>query len=437
MKLIFHDRIGRGAAGEVWSAEDQLDRRVAVKFFNSTTPSRMEQDAIVHAKALARVRHPAVVVVHSVEDQPHPESKELRRAIIMEYVDGPPLSQLSATLSLQIVLLLMRQVAEALEAIHRTGIVHGDLHDGNVLIAGERATVVDILYTHSLAEVGSKTAARTRDEDLRDLAKVLRLFATRVDGVEQRLLEEAYFRACSGRTALDVFTAFQSVLQATAITPVPEQHRAEPEPSSAAKQRSDSPRLSPLSNATLEAPIDKPGSAATTGVPGQKILTQRQLDAAERLWNGVIALRDAVPSVLTLADVLLEHEYQGGLSNDNAKALIRNVSEDNVQKMFLESTDIERMRPFLSEPLWQAFFAYRAFVGRLSLLLIGRVGRGGPWYQDEPTLALLRKAITPEKVSDLLKLPLGRLTAARESFESAVLQQLQPILAPSGQHERP
>ncbi len=92
MELSWDRQLGRGAAGIVWLATDRIGRSVAVKFFSDTTPSQIEQSALAHARALARVSHPAVVNVLSVEEQINPDTNTTSLAVIMEYVHGPSLS---------------------------------------------------------------------------------------------------------------------------------------------------------------------------------------------------------------------------------------------------------------------------------------------------------------------------------------------------------
>ncbi|MEV0693582.1 hypothetical protein [Streptomyces sp. NPDC050388] len=61
------ERVGSGAMGEVWRAEDRvLERQVAVKIL---LPSRLGDDAFVtrfrrEARVLALIAHPGVVGVH-------------------------------------------------------------------------------------------------------------------------------------------------------------------------------------------------------------------------------------------------------------------------------------------------------------------------------------------------------------------------------------
>ena len=155
MDLFGDSQIGRGAFGNVWGATDRLGRRLAVKFFSDTTPSQAEQNALDHARALTRVDHRAVVKVFAVETQIHPDSGKEPLAIVMEYVDGTTLSRLDNSLELPSAIRTATDIT--VQAIHDAGLVHGDLHDANVLVTEFGAKVIDILYTGTLASVGTRS----------------------------------------------------------------------------------------------------------------------------------------------------------------------------------------------------------------------------------------------------------------------------------------
>lgn len=170
MQLEFVEREGIGSWGEVWRATDLLGRTLAVKFFHHPTDSGEQE--LDHGRALARVDHARVQRVVAVEMQKHPELERTQLAIIAVFVQGQPLSKV-ARIRARDVPEMGRDIVEALAAIHDVGLVHGDLHDGNVIVGDGRATLIDVFYTHSLAAVGRASADATKDEDLRAVVEVL------------------------------------------------------------------------------------------------------------------------------------------------------------------------------------------------------------------------------------------------------------------------
>ncbi len=134
--------LGQGGNGYVVCARDiALDRLVAVKLVLGGTlaaggVSRLRREG----QALASLDHPHVVRVHAAV----PLGDDL--ALVMEFVDGPSLSEAlkRETLDSAQTLVVLEDVARALEHCARRGVVHRDLKPGNVLVTPEgRGKVAD------------------------------------------------------------------------------------------------------------------------------------------------------------------------------------------------------------------------------------------------------------------------------------------------------
>ena len=119
--------------GQVFRARDTgLDRDVAIKILpdafahDADRLSRFRREA----KILAALNHPNIAAVYGLE-----ESGGLT-ALVMELVDGEDLSQRLArgAISLEDVLPIARQIADALDAAHEQGIVHRDLKPANITL---------------------------------------------------------------------------------------------------------------------------------------------------------------------------------------------------------------------------------------------------------------------------------------------------------------
>jgi TolB-like protein/Tfp pilus assembly protein PilF/tRNA A-37 threonylcarbamoyl transferase component Bud32 len=113
--------LGAGGMGEVWKARDtRLDRIVAVKHLKGRHSARFEQEA----RAIAALNHPHICQIHDIGPD----------YLVLEYIEGKPLKGPAPA---DEALRLAAQIAEALDAAHRKGVVHRDLKPANILVTPE------------------------------------------------------------------------------------------------------------------------------------------------------------------------------------------------------------------------------------------------------------------------------------------------------------
>ncbi|HSB10718.1 MAG TPA: protein kinase [Blastocatellia bacterium] len=137
------ERLGSGGAGEVWKADDlKLNRLVAIKLLNPVPggDDRAKERIQTEARMAAALSHPNIATVYELGET------ENGFYIAMEWVDGEDLTSRIARGPVDISesLDLAMQVADALGAAHRHGLVHCDVKSSNIMITPDgRAKVLD------------------------------------------------------------------------------------------------------------------------------------------------------------------------------------------------------------------------------------------------------------------------------------------------------
>lgn len=130
------ETLGHGGMGEVYLAQDsRLARRVALKLLPASITDdrervrRFEQEA----RAASAISHPNVAHIYEIAES------EGRHFITMEYVKGRTLRQLlrRRSLSPDKALDIAIQVATALSAAHRAGVIHRDIKPENIIMADD------------------------------------------------------------------------------------------------------------------------------------------------------------------------------------------------------------------------------------------------------------------------------------------------------------
>ncbi|WP_405959068.1 serine/threonine-protein kinase [Streptomyces sp. NBC_00868] len=142
-------RLGQGGMGVVYLGRSQSGRAVAVKVVRpelSTEPGfkRRFADEVAAARRVGGF-HTAPVVDADPDGEP--------AWLVTAFVPGPTLQAVLArvgSLPLDTLTVLAAGLAEALEAIHRAGVIHRDLKPANIIIAEDGPRVIDFGIARAL-----------------------------------------------------------------------------------------------------------------------------------------------------------------------------------------------------------------------------------------------------------------------------------------------
>ncbi len=145
--------IGSGGFGKVYRASMQSDGRiVAVKFlrkaFWRNTSAR--QTFMREINAASQISHPGIIRYLGYGESPHGGPY-----VISEWIDGQSIQNAADVTQPQFIGWLV-QICEAIQAVHRAGLVHGDLTPSNILVdAQDQITITDFGFSQATAESAS------------------------------------------------------------------------------------------------------------------------------------------------------------------------------------------------------------------------------------------------------------------------------------------
>ncbi|HMS08757.1 MAG TPA: protein kinase, partial [Pyrinomonadaceae bacterium] len=155
-------KIGEGGMGEVYLARDgRLDRNVALKALSREFSSDQEwlERFISEARATSALNHPNIITIFEVLED------DGERFIVSEFIDGRTLKELmkDEPPTMSSALEIAIQIASALDAAHKLGIVHRDIKPANIMVRQDGIVkVVDF----GIAKISANFSSEQTDPEM-------------------------------------------------------------------------------------------------------------------------------------------------------------------------------------------------------------------------------------------------------------------------------
>ncbi|MFI6235636.1 protein kinase [Micromonospora sp. NPDC050784] len=183
------DQIGAGGMSVIWRARDEvLDRVVALKVLAPSLAADARFRGMVReeARAAAQLVHPHLTSVHDYGETVDPDGS-ITSFVVMELLSGEELKLrlTEGPLPWAEAVQVGAQVADALAAAHRLGIVHRDITPANVMMTGTGVKVLDF-------GIATRIGAPDEDEDGETFGTPAYVAPERLDGAPAQPSTDVY-----------------------------------------------------------------------------------------------------------------------------------------------------------------------------------------------------------------------------------------------------
>jgi eukaryotic-like serine/threonine-protein kinase len=208
-KYTIEKELGRGRFGITYLVKNRNGDRVVIKTLNDqllqslnqSERDRLETIFLREATKLAQCKHKHIVAVQD----PFNEGEHL--CLVMEYVNEVSLADLRPPiLSEPDALRYIQQIGEALIVVHQNGLIHRDIHPGNILLRNREGQLEAVLIDFGLTLDFDHILTTSRTQDVSDGFTPPELYAK---GTIARAYSDIYslaatlYKLLTGKTPVD------------------------------------------------------------------------------------------------------------------------------------------------------------------------------------------------------------------------------------------
>lgn len=175
-------------------------------------------------------------------------------------------------------------------------------------------------------------------------------------------------------------------------------------------------------------------SASSAFSAAQAAAHQEKLNAIKVLWEKVVHLRANIHPIAHLADLHGPKEFSGQMKIGYGKDMIAKADPSQTKEMgFEDKAVVERLRPFLGEPIYQLFhlfwFVPARIVGNIIMEKAVRATEN-EYFMDFPDIQrLLPTFLSPDEIEQLNKQTGMQVTFIRNKIEAKMLEAIQDLIS--------